>query len=1470
MADENKTPEEEIFETYLQDANFTEEQKTAVLDALIEVGKRRNNPDYKAPEGKSVEEDVLDDYLKNNELSDEQVSTVLNAMISAEQQRLTREAAEISENLDNLSAEELESLANSWARTPGADELRAKIAARQEELRTNAGTTLNDTEQQPAPDPNDPGSFNLDNIGNDTETIVFDDEENTSAEAVETRADNNQAAETSKPAMSQEDAYKAVDSGQYASMKPSELAAVRQALLTDPTAETTAAASKLDDHIVSQAGKYANDELALTDMNDVYALNDLLTSVRDQSNNDNAKSEEGKTSLNAAIEKSGAEIQNFEEQYGIDKDHLQSPQIVESNIAKLDGLPQDKDIFALDVHEEKMQPPTEYQDVVEILNTARETGNAPELSVLTGALQCNGITEDQKKTLLELAERRVNDTKSLSFGDFKNFEYLLTALKESPNADKLASTLKKKEKLLSDARQAYAKSLPLKNKEFQDIYNVLSSLKVNGKLKAFGREQLDQGGMDSDIAMFLDQTRRETEMQLACSRNPERYIASENGAPYPALSSTDFKNVYADNLRKNLVELIAADQFSKGKNSKEDYAAMFDQLAAAAQSKKGININQDSFIGWQAARTNRIETAVNKLGQKQGYENASNSFGERVQTTDQKLTQKYGKTYSMLKGCLKSAGWGAAYSIAGAAFGPAGIAAVATASFANQAYGFIKNFKKEREAAKAKGEKPASFWQYIKKNKLRTAGLLLSGATAAIGIGGVGGNAAVQIARSAAGIGLAASGAIHQAAQAYKSTQGSKGKKTWKAIQTALFSGASFYAGMLAGREAGEIASEAFADVSAATPVDHAGINGTNNESSVMDNPTMSDTPTIDVNNLSAEQQHDLKMLFLRDPAEANQILGQGGEQWMNSRELQEAWDNGTLTPEQKAQLVEFSGQRFDDHGNFQDVEGYKTSAQMEAEAKEWTAAQNAKAEAAQEAGQNNPDTQPRARIEPIEIESINPLGDMLDKMQAETLQQAELRMKDIRIPTHEQQPDVEINKININDDKIKIVGHDDDGRFVERTSADTLQKMPDDLDYNKIKFHDNGDISIRIDTDTGHQVNATIDKDGHYQSITSGSHHYSKEELDYVNNNLDNNQEALARNQERYNALQEMRNATEQSLSEQRAPTQEAPVQETPVQETPAQETPAQEAPVQETPVQETPAQEQSDVEINKVNINDDNVKIVGHDDDGRFTERTDLNTLQNMPDDLDYNKIKFHDNGDISVRIDTDTGHQVNATIDKDGHYQSITSGSHHYSKEELDYVNNNLDKMPESLARNQERYQALQNMRDSTEQSLSEQRTPTQEAPVQEAPVQETPVQETPAQETPAAQEQTAKETPVQETPAQEIPAAQEQTAKETPVQETPAQETPVAQEQTAKETPAQEAPVQETPAAQEQSEKGAGSAGKQDELDATAIAALGTHKSAADIIAEKRGLKQDSSTPAPAKGDRVMINDAQLNTTKGGRE
>lgn len=100
------------------------------------------------------------------------------------------------------------------------------------------------------------------------------------------------------------------------------------------------------------------------------------------------------------------------------------------------------------------------------------------------------------------------------------------------------------------------------------------------------------------------------------------------------------------------------------------------------------------------------------------------------------------------------------------------------------------------------------------------------------------------------------------------------------------------------------------------------------------ENPTVTveKSNDIDVKNLTAEQQHDMEMLFKRDPAEANKLLG--NKSWMNSRQLQQAWDKGEISDEQKQALVKFAGERFDEKGKFTDVDGYKSAASMEAEAK--------------------------------------------------------------------------------------------------------------------------------------------------------------------------------------------------------------------------------------------------------------------------------------------------------------------------------------------------------------------------------------------------------------------------------------------------------------------------------------------------------------------------------------------------------
>ena len=227
----------------------------------------------------------------------------------------------------------------------------------------------------------------------------------------------------------------------------------------------------------------------------------------------------------------------------------------------------------------------------------------------------------------------------------------------------------------------------------------------------------------------------------------------------------------------------------------------------------------------------------------------------------------------------------------------------------------------------------------------------------------------------------------------------------------------------------------------------------------------------IDVNNLTDEQAHDIKMLFLRDPREANAILGQQGNDWMNSRELQESWDNGNITPEQKAELVKFAGERFDERGNFVG----QNAEQMEAEAKAYSSAHNVAGNevASNESAAQNAENSARNN-EPLP--EMNPLT-----AKAETMEQAGLP----KTASAEQQKesDFEIKKIKINDDgTAKIVGTENGSRTTIKTDAANLDESLQG--YDKLKFHNNGDISVN-ETRGDMKVSYTLSEDG---KITNGN----------------------------------------------------------------------------------------------------------------------------------------------------------------------------------------------------------------------------------------------------------------------------------------------------------------------------------------------------------------------------------------------
>ena len=320
--------------------------------------------------------------------------------------------------------------------------------------------------------------------------------------------------------------------------------------------------------------------------------------------------------------------------------------------------------------------------------------------------------------------------------------------------------------------------------EFDEIKHVLDAMKIQGDLNVFGRSKVDQ---DEDIELFLEQVRQQTEFKLINN--------SKNG-----VTEDLYKNAYADELQRSIVELSAADSISKGKTSKNDFESMFHNLSIVAKSGKKININQESLIGWQASKQSSLKKGIDLSQAKQKLQ----IFKAKVDNFDEKLSDKYGNKYKTLKNLTKTAGWSAAYGI-GAGFGPAGLAAVATARLAVSTRDMVKDYKVQKTKAATNGEK-LSFGKYLANNKARAAGLVLTATGGIFGVANVGDVA--TIARSSAGALLAAGVTSKSAIQAYKTTKGTK-KDKWKAAGKVVGTSVlSFAAGWATGKATGDIISD--------------------------------------------------------------------------------------------------------------------------------------------------------------------------------------------------------------------------------------------------------------------------------------------------------------------------------------------------------------------------------------------------------------------------------------------------------------------------------------------------------------------------------------------------------------------------------------------------------------------------------------------------------------------------------------
>ena len=477
---------------------------------------------------------------------------------------------------------------------------------------------------------------------------------------------------------------------------------------------------------------------------------------------------------------------------------------------------------------------------------------------------------------------------------------------------------------------------------FDEIKQVLGAMKLQGDLNVFGRSKINQG---EDIELFLEQVRQQTEFKLINN--------SKNG-----VTEDLYKDAYADELQRSIVELAAADSISKGKTSKKYFESMFLNLSIVAESGKKININHESLIGWQTSKQSSLKKGIDYLLVRyKKNKQELQSFKDKVDNFDEKLSDKYGNKYKTLKNLTKTAGWSAAYGI-GAGFGPAGLAAVATARLAVSTRDMVKDYKVQKTKAATNGEY-LSFGKYLANNKARAAGLVLTATGGIFGVANVGDVA--TIARSSAGALLAAGVTSKSAIQAYKTTKGTK-KDKWKAAGKVVGTSVlSFAAGWATGKATGDIISDLPSSAAAAeytpptqeSPSYNEGVQPTE-ELQTQDSTLVQEgqeavpyAEQFKFDNLSEQQQGAIELVAKMDLRELNDALGlEGSERFSTTAQALSALQDGEH-PEMVEKAVQFTEQRVHSwegadgkwHHDFKDAEGLKSAADIHKGAQEWQAA---------------------------------------------------------------------------------------------------------------------------------------------------------------------------------------------------------------------------------------------------------------------------------------------------------------------------------------------------------------------------------------------------------------------------------------------------------------------------------------------------------------------------------------------------
>ena len=351
-----------------------------------------------------------------------------------------------------------------------------------------------------------------------------------------------------------------------------------------------------------------------------------------------------------------------------------------------------------------------------------------------------------------------------------NFEDYYGINKQLLSPDKVKENLETIEKNVPSVKDL------LNREALKNVKNVLDNLVITGEQGVLSQKNIKGEEAEKIKNLWMEKVYQETTMYLANTRKEK-------------ISDEVFAQEFSDRMKLAILQAQSSKEAVKVALSKVNNP--FERLIKNLEKQnKKVEIGQ-KFLAANLAKANVDENAaITRLGEKPQYAAVADTYKGKNKELDEKCKKQHKTLYILLKTAAKSGAWGAAYGV-GAAFGPAGVAIVASASCINAIYGVCKDYKKQK-----KDDQTLDVVKYMRKNPTRVAGVVLSAASAITGgLANPEFTAYSQVLMRGSAISLGAANAV----KAYRDAP--KGKK-WKAALTAA---GSFAVGFVAGRAGADV-----------------------------------------------------------------------------------------------------------------------------------------------------------------------------------------------------------------------------------------------------------------------------------------------------------------------------------------------------------------------------------------------------------------------------------------------------------------------------------------------------------------------------------------------------------------------------------------------------------------------------------------------------------------------------------------